>query len=60
MNRPLDITARQVTALCKGAAKAGCVPVVQIGNTLVRLLPEDRAVVHAPANTVDEEVEIDL
>lgn len=39
--RPLDIPARQVTALCKGAAKAGYVPVVKVGNAFVHLLPAD-------------------
>ena len=33
-NRRLDITARQIAAICKGAKKAGYVPVVQIGNAL--------------------------
>lgn len=32
MNRPLDITQRQVRAICEGAKKAGCVPVLRIGN----------------------------
>ncbi|NMG39865.1 hypothetical protein GRZ55_11485 [Chelativorans sp. ZYF759] len=43
MTRKLDITARQVTALCKGAQKAGYAPVIQLGDVFVRLVPEERA-----------------
>ena len=39
MTRALDLTQRQVRALCEGAKKAGYAPIVQIGNTLVRLVP---------------------
>jgi hypothetical protein len=42
MNRPLDLTQRQVRALCEGAKKAGCVPEIVIGKTLVRLVPLDK------------------
>lgn len=41
MTKPLDLTANQVTAICKGAEKAGYVPVIQIGKTILRLVPED-------------------
>lgn len=34
----LDLTARQVTAICKGAAKAGFVAEVVIGGIVVRLV----------------------
>ncbi|TAN19676.1 MAG: hypothetical protein EPN45_00635 [Rhizobiaceae bacterium] len=44
MSRKLDLTARQVTAICKGAAKAGYVAKVAIGETVVWLVPEDQAV----------------
>ncbi|MGN6304860.1 MAG: hypothetical protein ACTHNH_08595 [Mesorhizobium sp.] len=40
MPRKLDLTARQVTALCKGAARAGYIPIVQIGDVTIRLVPE--------------------
>lgn len=43
MTRPLAIPERQVTALCKGAAKAGFIAEVRIGDVIVRLIPEDRA-----------------
>ena len=43
MTRALIIPARQVTAICKGAAKAGFIAEVKIGDVVVRLIPEDRA-----------------
>ncbi len=54
MTRPLPITARQVTAICKGAEKAGYVPLIEIGNTVVRLVPEDRAILPQPKPAIDE------
>lgn len=39
MTRALAISARQVTAICKGAAKAGFVAEVIIGGVTVRLVP---------------------
>lgn len=44
MTRALDISQRQITALCKGAAKAGYAPIVQIGKVFVRLVPEKHAI----------------
>lgn len=52
--RPLDLTQRQVRALCEGAKKAGYAPVVQIGKTWVRLVPEGLAIPPAPAPAVDQ------
>jgi hypothetical protein len=43
MTRKLDLTARQVTALCKGAARAGYIPIVKIGDVSIQLVPEDKA-----------------
>ncbi len=40
MTRRLAITARQVTALCKGAGKAGYIPEVILDGVVVRLVPE--------------------
>lgn len=54
VTRKLELSARQVTALCKGASKAGYAPIVQIGNTLVRLLPEEHAIPPKPNADVDE------
>jgi len=57
VSRALAIPARQVTALCKGAAKAGCIAEVKIGDVVVRLVPEDSAQserpIDAPVNPED-------
>lgn len=42
--RRLDLTQRQVRALCEGARKAGCVAVVEVGNVVVKLVPEEHAI----------------
>ncbi|MEJ5081036.1 hypothetical protein WH356_09095 [Ochrobactrum sp. MYb379] len=39
MTKRLDITARQVTAICEGAKKAGCIAEIKIGNAYIRLIP---------------------
>ena len=44
MTRALDLTQRQVRALCRGAKKEGYAPVLQIGKVLVRLVPEEHAI----------------
>lgn len=59
MTKALAITERQVTALCRGAAKAGYAPVVQIGNVIVRLVPEDQAIPPPPNQSLGNEI-IDL
>jgi len=41
MTKRLDITARQVTAICEGAKKAGCTPEIKIGNAYIRLIPQE-------------------
>lgn len=43
MSRALALPARQVTALCRGAAKAGYIPEVKIGDVVVRLIPAANA-----------------
>jgi hypothetical protein len=57
MTRALALPARQVTALCKGAAKAGFIPEVKIGDTVIRLVPNENA---RPAKQIDDEEEIRL
>lgn len=42
--RRLDLTQQQVRAICMGAKKAGYAAVIQAGNTLVRLIPEEHAI----------------
>ena len=54
MSKPLALTQRQVKALCEGAKQAGYAPVLQIGNVLVRLIPEDRAIPPQPEGRIDE------
>jgi hypothetical protein len=56
--RPLDLTQRQVKALCEGAKKAGYTPVIEIGNTVIRLVPEAPAVRPRAPEHVDEDGEI--
>lgn len=43
MTKSLSLPSRQVTAICRGAAKAGFVAEVRIGNVVVRLIPEEQA-----------------
>lgn len=43
MSRSLPITAAQITAICKGAAKAGFVAELEIGGVKIRLIPEHLA-----------------
>lgn len=57
MSRPLALPARQVTALCKGAAKAGFVAEVKIGETVIRLVPREEP---QPERRIDEDEDIRL
>lgn len=54
MSRALPLTQRQVRALCEGAKKAGYAPIVQIGNVLVRLVPEEHAIPPQEGKPVDD------
>ena len=56
MTKSLPLTARQVTAICKGAAKAGFIAEVKIGNAIVRLLPERFA--HEQQDEEEEEIRL--
>lgn len=60
MTRALALTERQVTALIKGAQKAGYAAVVQFGNTWVRLVPEEHAIPPQGNERVDETEDIRL
>jgi hypothetical protein len=40
MSRALALTERQITVLCRGAAKAGHIAEVKIGDVVVRLIPK--------------------
>jgi hypothetical protein len=39
MSRALALTERQITVLCRGAAKAGHIAEVKIGEVVIRLVP---------------------
>lgn len=54
MTRALDLTQRQVRAICEGAKKAGYAPIMQVGNILVRLVPEEHAVLPQEGRPIDE------
>ncbi|MGU3399275.1 hypothetical protein ACLBWS_05955 [Brucellaceae bacterium D45D] len=41
MTKRLDVTARQVKAICLGAKDAQCIPEIKIGNAFIRLIPEE-------------------
>ena len=58
--RGLDITQRQVRALCKGAKEAGYVPVIRLGNTVVELIPEERAIQLLANEQIDDAEDIRL
>lgn len=60
MSRQLELSQRQVTALCKGAEKAGYAPIVQIGKVFVRLVPEIHAIPPQAEKRVDDEEDIRL
>lgn len=51
--RRLEITQRQIRAVCEAAKKEGYWPVIQVGNTLVRLIPEEHAIQEAATRPVD-------
>ena len=57
MTRALALKQKQVTALCKGAAKAGFVAEVKIGDVVVRLIPIESA---QAKPEVDDDEEIRL
>lgn len=56
MTRPLALKQKQITALCRGAEKAGYVPVVEIDGARVLLVPDNHAILKfATGGTVDDE-----
>ncbi len=60
MSRALELTQRQVRALCEGAKKAGYAPIVQIGKALVHLVPEQHAIPNTKDAGVDEDEDFRL
>lgn len=57
MTRPLALTERQITVLCRGAAKAGHFAEVKIGGVVVRLIPKDDAQREPPIDS-GEDIEL--
>lgn len=57
MSRALPIKQKQITAICKGAEKAGFIAELIIGDVVVRLIPERLAQEQKP---MDEEEDIRL
>lgn len=51
--RRLEITQRQIRAVCEAAKKEGYWPVIQVGNTLVRLIPEEHAIQNLGKSRLD-------
>ncbi|RUW55574.1 hypothetical protein EOA32_00720 [Mesorhizobium sp. M1A.F.Ca.ET.072.01.1.1] len=43
MSRKLLLTQKQITAICKGASKAGFVPVIEVNGVNVKLVPAETA-----------------
>ena len=60
MSKALDLTQRQVRALCEGARKAGYAPIVQVGNMFIRLVPEEHAIPPQDARPIVKEPEFKL
>lgn len=60
MTRPLDLTQRQVRAICEGAKRAGYAPIIQVGKILVRLVPEEHVINPQAEKRVDDLPEIRL
>jgi len=57
LTRQLALTERQITVLCRGAAKAGHVAEVKIGEVVIRLIPKDDA---QPQRPIDPGEDIEL
>lgn len=55
MTRALALKQKQVTAICRGAAKAGHIAIVRIGDVVVQLVPENHDTLKAGKEPVDAE-----
>ncbi|ANN58676.1 hypothetical protein A9174_19290 [Mesorhizobium loti NZP2037] len=60
MTRHLDLTQRQVRAICEGAKRAGYAPIIQVGNMLVRLVPEELVVNPQEQRPIDKDEDFRL
>lgn len=59
MRRALALSQRQVTALCKGAEKAGHVPVVEIDGVKVTLVPATHVIHRTEKVAISEDDALD-
>lgn len=60
MTRHLDLTQRQVRAICEGAKRAGYAPIIQVGKMFVRLVPEDRVINPQEQRPIDKDEDFRL
>lgn len=60
MTRHLDLTQRQVRAICEGAKRAGYAPIIQVGKMFVRLVPEDRVINPQEQGPIDKDEDFRL
>lgn len=60
MTRALDLSQRQVVAICEGVRKAGFVAEIVVGKTVVRLVPDNHAVRPQDQRKVDDGGDIRL
>ena len=58
--RRLEITQRQIRAVCEAAKKEGYWPVIQVGNTLVRFIPAEHAIQELEKQQVDDQEVVGL
>ncbi|MEI8714765.1 hypothetical protein [Mesorhizobium sp. ISC11] len=58
MTSRLALTERQITVLCRGAAKAGHFAEVKIGDVIVRLIPKSDD--EQPTRPIDPGADIEL
>ncbi|RWC32852.1 MAG: hypothetical protein EOS54_31755 [Mesorhizobium sp.] len=54
MRKPLAISQRQITAICKGAKAAGCIAELVIGGVIVRLVPDRRDELEEAQRQIEE------
>ncbi|QIG67186.1 hypothetical protein [Rhizobium phage RHEph27] len=59
-NRQLALTQRQIEAICKGAARAGMCPEININGTWVRLIPNVQTAIAAPVVSREQELDDEL
>ena len=60
VSRALPLTQKQVTAICKGAQKAGYAAIVEVGNVRLRLIPEEHVIPAQPERPIDKDEDIVL